>query len=296
MLAPLHQVAAETDFADHRDPALALFTDGTFIVAEPLPREVPEMVVVAEDFHIKPLLPFLAMNRHFYVLALSKTRVRLLVATPFTCQEVPLDYLPPDAQAELDSRAAVATGPDVHMELIMQSPKRIAASVKAALADDAPIVLIADPAVGGHFLKQTDLPQILPEPIAFNPFAVSDSELVGKAMEPMQPLLTAELDTALEQINARLGTAQPTVAIRLEEILQAAPEGRVDTVVVAQDEALWGQYTPGALPSAHGHRTPGDEDLLNKAAVMALRNGARAYAVAHDRLPRQVLAAALMRY
>jgi len=139
------------------------------------------------------------------------------------------------------------------------------------------------------------LPQVL-EPITFNPFSVPDSELVEKALERVRPLLNAEIDTVLEQINARLGTAEPTVAIRLEEILQAGPEGRVDTVVVAEDQTLWGQFAPDAIPTAHGHRAPHDEDLLNQAVVMAMRNGARAFAVPHERLPRQVLAAALLRY
>ncbi|MFL5255798.1 MAG: hypothetical protein ACJ8AI_23450 [Rhodopila sp.] len=296
VLAPLHQVADETDFARHREQSLALFTDGQFTLTQPVPGDVPESVVVGPDYHIKPLLPVLMLNRHFYILALSKTKVRLLAATPYTCQEVPLEYLPADAQAELDSRSALDAGPDVRLSLIVESPKRIEAAVKAALGDDtAPIVVIADPQVGGHFSKQVDLRQVL-EPVAFNPFSVSDSELVEKAIEQMRPLLNAELDTVLEQINARLGTAEPTVAIRLEEILRAAPEGRVDTVVVAEDETLWGQFTPDAVPSAHGHRAPHDEDLLNQAVVMAMRNGARAFAVPHERLPRQVLAAALLRY
>jgi len=296
LLAPLRQVADETDFARHRERALALFTDGDFTLTQPVPSDVPEAVVVGPDFHIKPLLPILALHRRFYILALSKTNVRLLVATPYTWQEVPLEYLPPDAQAELDSRSALDAGPDVRLALIVESPKRIEAAVKAALADNsAPIVVFADPQVGGHFLKQVDLRHVL-DPITFNPFSIPESELVEKAMERVRPLLTMELDTVLEQINARLGTAEPTVAIRLEEILQAASEGRVDTVVVAEDQTLWGQFSPDGIPSAHGHRAPHDEDLLNQAVVMAMRNGARAFAVPHERLPRQVLAAALLRY
>lgn len=112
----------------------------------------------------------------------------------------------------------------------------------------------------------------------------------------MQPGLRAELDGVLEQINARLGTAEPTVAIRLEEILGAATEGRVDTVVVAEDETLWGRFEPGQALVAHGKPGPDDEDLLNQAALLTLRNGGRAFALPRERLPRQVPAAATLRF
>ena len=86
------------------------------------------------------------------------------------------------------------------------------------------------------------------------------------------------------------------MAIRLEEILTAAAEGRVDSVVVAEDEALWGRFEPGHVLTAHGRPGPGDEDLLNQVALLALRNGGRAFALPRERLPRQVPAAATLRF
>jgi len=303
LLAPLRDIAEKTEFARHRDPTLVIFSSDRFTMVETLPEAVMESVTVAADFHLKPLLPFLARNRHFFILALSKTKVRLLAATPFSMQEVPLTYLPADAQAELDSQAesGASTEESVVEEerraLLVESPKRIAAAVKVALGDDvAPVVVVADPHVGGHFLKETELPQILDDIVAFNPFAVSDDELLAKALEVMQPILSEELATVLDQINARLGTAEPNVAIKLEEILMGSQEGRVDALVVAEDETLWGRFSPDTTLTAHGTRAPHDEDLLNQAVVSAMRNGARAFAVPRERLPRQVPAAALLRY
>lgn len=112
----------------------------------------------------------------------------------------------------------------------------------------------------------------------------------------MRPELDAELDGVLEQVDARLGAAEPTVAIRLEEILGAAVEGRVDAVVVAEDETLWGRFEPGYTLAAHGKPGPDDEDLLNQAAILTLRNGGRAFAAPRERLPRQVPAAAVLRF
>lgn len=304
ILEPLRQFAADADFARHRDPCLALFTKwedapAAGMTTTPLPWTRPDEVVVGPDFHIKPLLPMLALDRRFNILALSKSNVRLLSATPFDWTAVPLQALPIEAQAELDSRPAAeaASTDEARLALIVADPRRIAVAVKAALGDDpAPVVLVADPHVAGHFAKHAQLRGLHPSVLHLNPFALTEADLHGKVVELMQPDLQSELDGVLEQVNARLGTAEPTVAIRLEEILAAAQEGRVDSVVVAEDETLWGRFEPGQPVTAHGKPGPDDEDLLNQAAVLALRNGGRAFAVPRERLPRQAPAAATLRF
>lgn len=309
VLEPLRRFAADADFARHRDPCVALFTrwedapgeeaPDTGMTTIPLPWARPDEVVVGPGFHIKPLLPMLALDRRFGILALSKSNVRLLSATPFSWTAVPLEALPIEAQAELDSRPAAdaETTDEARTALIVADPRRIAMAVKAALGDDpAPVVLVADPHVAGHFAKHAQLPGLHPAVLHLNPFALTEAELHGKVVELMQPDLRSELDGVLQQVEARLGTAEPTVAIRLEEILAAASEGRVDSVVMAEDEALWGRFEPGQSLAVHGKPGPDDEDLLNQAAVLTLRNGGRAFAVPRERLPRQAPAVATLRF
>jgi len=299
LLGPLHGYATGAAFAEHRDPGLAIFArPGQPPHFEPLPRAPEEIVVVGNDFHIKPLLPLIAANRRFYLLALSRAKVRLISATPFSWTEVPLEALPMEVQAELDSRPA-ADGEmleEVRTSLMVAEPRRVRVAVEAALGgDDAPLILAADPNVAGHFTQQADMRQMLGKQLHLNPFGISDAELHAKAVELMRPELDAELETVLNQIAARLGTAEKTVTLRVEEILRAGPEGRVDAVVVAQDDTLWGRFQDGAV-IAHGTPGPGDVDLLNLAAVLAMRTGARAFAVRRERLPRQAPAAATLRF
>lgn len=68
-------------------------------------------------------------------------------------------------------------------------------------------------------------------------------------------------------------------------------------LVVGSGETLWGRYDIQA-PIAHARGSPAgeDEDLLNQAAVSALRNGGRSFAVPRERLPRRVPAVAELRY
>lgn len=299
LLAPLHAYASGIAFAEHRDPGLAIFARPDAPPHfESLPRAPREGVFVGPDFHIKPLLPLLAENLRFYILALSRGDVRLFAATPFDCTEVKLEVLPPAAQAELNSRPAggADTLEATRTALIVAESRRVVTAVKAALgADDAPLLLVADPSVAGHFMQEIRLRQMLPDALQLNPFAISRAELHARAVERMRPQLQAEVETVLNQVEARLGTAEKTVAIRLEEIIAAGHEGRVDAVVVAEDEVLWGRFDAGVVHT-HGRPGPGEEDLLNQAAIAALRTGGRAFALPRERLPRQVPAAALLRF
>ena len=298
LLEPLREYNNGIAFAEHRDPGLAIFArTGGPPHMQPLPRSPQEIAVVGPDFHLKPLLPLLAEHRRFYILALSRTKVRLLAATPFTWGEVKLEALPPEVKSELDSLVAdPRTIEEKRQELMAAEPDRVELAVKTALGpDDAPLILAAEPRLAGHFTQKAELRQMLDKQLELNPFALPDAELHAKAVELIRPELEAELETVLNQINARLGTAEKKVAIRLEEILAAAREGRVDAVVVAEDETLWGGCGEGGV-IVHGTQVAGDQDLLNQAAVFTMRTGGRAFAVRRERLPRQVPAAATLRF
>jgi hypothetical protein len=308
LIDSLSGVVDGVDFARHRDPGLAIFAacqmDGNSLLeVVSLPQSPPELLTTGTDCHIKPLLPLIAANQRFGILALSKANVRLLTATPFTWAELKLETLPVEAQAELDSRPAVEGAPgedaaqDARRNLLVSSPHYIEAAVKAAIGDDpAPIVLVADSHVAGHFRQQVEISQIHEQWLDLNPFALSDTELHARALDVIRPQLDVALNAVLEQVVARLGTAEPNVAIKLEEILMAAREGRVDAIVVAEDEAVWGCVKPDGSVLAHGTPVPRDEDLLNLAAVLTLRNGGQAFAVPRERIPRQVPAAATLRF
>jgi len=59
-----------------------------------LPYVFKELVIVADRFHIRPLLPLLSGDGRFYILALSQNKVRLLQGTHYSVNEVPLTDVP----------------------------------------------------------------------------------------------------------------------------------------------------------------------------------------------------------
>jgi Bacterial archaeo-eukaryotic release factor family 3 len=309
VIARAREAARGEDFARHREPGLALFLapDQTRIVHLPeAPAE--EGVTVGRFFYLKPLLPMLARDRRFNVLAVSTGKVRLFAATPYAWEELPLDALPPAVEAdaialeyamEQGATPMTASPEGIRHNLVAERLGTVAYAVRKQLGDDpAPLILAAEPKVTGQFRKLAhNLRQLQEDGLQLNPFAFPESELHARAAALMRPVLDAELDAVLDRIEARLGSGESTVSARPDEVLAAAHQGRIEAVVVAGDEALWDRFDPaGGNVAVHSTQGRGDEDLLNEAAVVAMRHGGRAFAVPRERIPRRSLAAALLRY
>ena len=83
----------------------------------------------------------------------------------------------------------------------------------------------------------------------------------------------------------------------ITEALQAALDGRVETLFVPTGRQQWG--TAGTQPddvTVHPGHEPGDEDLLDRAAAATLLTSGTVYVVAPGDPPGPGPVAALLRY
>jgi hypothetical protein len=101
---------------------------------------------------------------------------------------------------------------------------------------------------------------------------------------------------ALERIEQWLGTERASGDLR--QIVPAACNARIDTLVVSSNVAAWGTFdrTSEEIALRRAAREPGDEDLLNIAAVEGLLTGARVHVVDRTDVPGVTVAAALFRF
>ncbi len=95
-----------------------------------------------------------------------------------------------------------------------------------------------------------------------------------------------------------LGTGNNGKATTIpEEIVKAARYGRVDRLFLSDGDPLWGWFDE-RHDRIVAHRDPGpdDDDLLDYAAVMTLRQGGAVTLVDRTQLPPTGPAAAILRY
>ena len=83
MLRPARELLEQNSFWQHQREGLALFLTEDIYQWFALPMHFPELCVVTERFHLKPLLRWLTSDGGFHLLTLSKKQVRLFEGTRY---------------------------------------------------------------------------------------------------------------------------------------------------------------------------------------------------------------------
>lgn len=321
MLEPAQRVLRDGLFWSHQGDGLVVYLTPEMSHLFRLPLEVPELVVVSNRFHVKPLLPLISGNGRFYLLAISQKRIRLFQASRHSIVQVELAGLADspvkalrgqDPQKQLQFHTATrapggrrerlalfhghGAGVDDAKDRILSYFRRVDETVNEVLSgEQAPLVLAGVSYLLPIYREASSYPNLAEEAIGGNPDRSSRQVLHRRGWEIVAPRFAEEQRDAARRYDQVRGTRLTTGT--LETILPAAHHGQVDVLFVAAGAQRWGQYDPtaGGL-SLHTAAEPGDEDLLDLAAVQTYLNGGTVYAVAPNEVPGGAPLAALLRW
>ena len=124
---------------------------------------------------------------------------------------------------------------------------------------------------------------------------IKPQELHESAWKLAEPYYTQQKQSAIEHYHELAGTGKASTD--LQEAVSAAYYGRVDQLFVAVGLQQWGHFDPqNNQVQIHNEPEPGDEDLLNSAAVQTILNGGTVYAVEPGSVPDDAPLAAIFRY
>ena len=323
LLAPAWALVEDYGFWQHQSLGLVLFLSDGMAQHHKVPVLLAQQVVVAPRFHLKPLLPVLTGEGAFLVLTITADRVRVFEASRFAMAEAEVPDLPQGLdevtgegdyenplQASPTGRPTTGPASLAKAQVYGDSPedwrknrrvefvRRISKAMEAHLASNpAPVVLVANAEAAGHVQKLTALGPFLAGMVQTNPEAMDEGALHRAAYGVVQPQLGASRTTAVERFHALLGADDIRAASGIEEVARAAYQGRADTVLLAEGEALWGQYDPDTDEVQIGDEfADTGEDLLDAVALQTLRHGGRVHMMPHGQMPTGRLATAIMRY
>jgi hypothetical protein len=317
LLAPAEVLVKDDDFWRHQEPGLGVFFAPGFSRIHKLPLPVQEGVVLGDHFHIKPLLPFLEDTGWFWVLTISAKHTHAYRGSRWGFAEVPDIDLPQGVGSIRDMTEYQETqyaspvgrrGTLAHAQSFGEAPDelrkaelieflhRVASAFEPNLKrNPAPLVFAAHPEIQGNFREIAGWKEILPEGILENPDAFAGREMHRLAYAIVQPGSDGARSAALDRLNALLPVGKAST--KPEDIVKAARYARIDTLFLSGDERLWGQFDEGEdRVLAHGSKGAGDVDLLDYAALMALRHGGSVMLVDRAALPPPGMAAAILRY
>ena len=319
LLGPLEDLTTDLSFWNTQEEGVALFRSPGFTCAFHLPRDFAQRCVIGDHFFLKPLLPLVARGDTFYVLALSQNETRLLEATCRTVRRLGPEHLPHslvDALGEVKTtqnlqyhtaspahaggQVAVFHGQGVGEGDVKEELRRYLRQVESAMRKllagrTAPLVLAGAEPLPSLYREISAYPHLVAAPIAGNPEHLSDGELRDRAWGILAPEWKEELHRAAERFEDLAAT--PRTSSDVTKILPAARHGRVDTLLLACDADLWGRIDDRE-GTVQIHATPekGDEELIDAAARLSLRNGGAVYGLDRAEIPGGGQLAAVFRY
>lgn len=296
------------DFWQHQSDGLALFASAEHFELFRLPVTLPEQVIVARRFQFRPLLPLLTGDGHYFVLAISQNDVRLYQATRHAIDEVHVDDLPTnfreavgldDLERELQfhtrsgnrggQRQAMffghGSGEEFTKEQLEKYFRLIDEKIRELLnGDQAPLILAGVDYYFPLFSGVSKHPSLHAEGVSGNPEHWRPEELQAKAWPLVEQGFQKSRDAALARFRQLAGTGQTTT--NLAEALQAANDGRVETLFIGTTSQHWGNFdaaTREVTIDTNSHAN--NEDLIDRLALETYAKKGTVYAISDNEIP-----------
>lgn len=322
VLEPAEKLLAEELFWSYQSDGLAIFLSGDEFRHYRLPIQFEELAIISHRYHIKPLLPFLTMDGRFYILAVSQNLVRLLEGTAYSVNQVILEDIPQSLSEALKyddlekqpqfhtraqpvvggRRAAMFHGHGVSKDSaadkknILRYFQMLDNGLRDVFAGEhVPLVLAGVEFLRAIYKEANSYPHLLDPGIQGNPDELSPNELHEKAWQIVQPAFQKAQMEAFDKYKRLAGTGQTSRTV--EEIVQQAFNGRVESLFVTLDARVWGRFDRDNHDvEIHETPTPKNEDLLDFAAVHTYLNRGRVYVVTSNAMPDEPPVAAVLRF
>jgi|SRR5579859_5893495 len=319
VLAPGRALLDDHDFWQQPREGIALFLSPGFFRYfddNSLAIEFSEMLTVADYFQIKPLLPLLTDNGHFYILVLNQDHIALLQCTRGTSraihqQDMTLDIH--EALGEVMSATERQGRPmdvgDRHEKFGAYDPSyqqkdrvlhyfRVVDNViHKVLADgQAPLILAGMEYQHAIYRDANTYPHLLDQGIKHNVVNLPLEQLHQMAWEIVEPIFRQAREQALERYSQNVKNGQ--TSHQLAAILEAAHGGRVDTLFIEEGNQQFGKFDTNMMYLQQSkEQYPGSGDLIDEAAAQTILHGGTVYvfpAAAVPDLP--AIPAAILRY
>lgn len=319
LLQPASALLGDSDFWRYQSDGLAVFVAPGEFQCYRVPLPFAESAIVADRLHVKPLLPLLTGDGHFYILGLSQNKTRLLEATRHSVDEIALEGVPASLQEALGvevyerqlqfhtraperggRRAAVFHGHGPGHEQSKDQLERFFRQIDAPLcdflrSDRAPLVLAGVDYYFPIYRSVSRYAQLVEGGVSGNPETMRPEELHGRAWPLVEPGFARDREAALARYRQQVAAGH--TSDNIVEIVPAANQGRIDVLFVATDRQQWGTFSRETQEvSLAETATAHNEDLLDRAAVEAWLTGAVVYAMPSQSLPDGTVAAAVYRF
>jgi hypothetical protein len=316
LLEPVEDMAGPLFWSRQKD-GLALFRSEDILVHYRLPVVLAELAVVADTFHVRPLVRFLQGHRRYYVLALAQKEIGLYEGTPEALAPVTVDDMPTSlldtlgvdrSAGVLNLRTLPAAGspalfhghgaPDEsRKEDLRRLFREVDRALWSVLRDESVPLVLAGVAYYLPLYREVSRYRGLLDRAVEGSFdGASPQELHARVWPVIREAFASRVEDALAE---RARAAERGLATEdLVTIGKMVVHGRVRRLLLADGAHAWGSLDPetGAVRLAEGQQDARDDDVLDDLAENVLVRGGDVLAVPAGRLPGGASASGLLRW
>jgi hypothetical protein len=314
LLERFQLLADDYDFWTHQRDGLAIVASADTFEVFRLQRPVKELAVVADSFHLKPLLRMVQSADRYQVLCLDRHEAKLFEGNRDALDEVDVGDMPttitaalgeeltdPQRRIAYNAQPAVFHGQGGRKDEVDKDAERFFRVIDREVSDrfsrpsGLPLVLVALPENHTEFRRVSRNPFLQKDGVAKHPGSLQPEQLRAEVWRAVEPKYLARLARLTE--DHRTAAARGLAASDLEDVAQAAIAGRIGLLLIEADREIPGRFDPatGEIRPAR-FADPEVDDLIDDLAEVALRAGGEVVVVPAARMPTDTGLAATFRH
>jgi len=319
LLDQFRSLASDSGFWNHTWDGLAVLGAAGLFRVFTLPRSVPELAVVANSFHVKPLLRIVQSIENYQVLSLNRRGIRLFEGNRDMLEELELAQGVPRTITEAlgtelsephlsvsmsygagagmvvrQGQGSSADELEIDEERFFRLVDRVILE-RYSRPSGLPLILAALAQYHALFRRISNNPLLMPNGIEIDANALTIDELRERAWKIVEPDFRHRLRTLINEFEEARSKGLATDD--LAGVAKASSEARVGWLLVEAE-----RHIPGCLNKATGRIArvrKGNldvDDLLDDLAEAVLKNGGTVVVVPAVDMPVTTGLAAIFRF
>lgn len=313
ILQPLYDLEQDQLFWNSTKDGIAILLNRSKCVIYNLYRDMKELTVVSDSFHIKPLIRVFQSVDKYYVLGVNRKTFKLFYGDRYGIrelefsEEVPVSitdvlgdqFTEPNTGVARGGRVMFGTGSK--KDEISKDIDRYLRYVDKFVWDNyskptrSPLVLIALDEYQGVFRKITNNKYLVKDGIIKDFEALDTNEIRAEAWKIIEKMYLARTEELVDRFNREKSKGMSND--NLEDVAKKAVENRISTVLIESDRIL-----PGKVDLETGKITESilrdaeTDDVLDDITELILNSKGEVVVLPKERMPTNTGIAAIYRY
>lgn len=318
IMKPFHAIEEDRLFWNNTADGLAILSHKNKTVVYKLNRQVEELAVVSDSFHIKPLLRIFQSADRFHLLGISRrnfvlyegsrygfSKIEFDEDTPTTIDEVITDehkrpHLDIGSRGGSGGRA-IFHGHGDRQDAIEKDTEKYFRYVDKLILDNfsneekIPLILIGLREHHGMFRNITNNPFLMDKGIKKDYEALNTDEIKDEAWKVMEPFYLNKTKEIVERFETQRAQFMGTDDIA--QVARATIEGRIDTLLVEADRIQSGKLNQDTGKIISGDlENPEFDDILDDIAEMVFKFKGNVVVLPKERMPSTTGVAAIYKF